>query len=165
MSSFNPPGEAEHLLGRHASLSDRSTTTPQDILRPTQHRPSISFESALEHESLPKDTSDDDTPVAGSALSEGSSTLTSQSYETTAGKDHTLGSDRTRISSMPWTLRRASLLGFIISLIILVVVLEVLYYLSNKHQGLATSGENIYYLWKYGPTASKSVSHRVQSEL
>jgi len=165
MSSPNRPVEAENLLGRHASLSDQSTTTPQDILRPNQHRPLISFESALEHESLPVHTSDDDTPVAGSALSEGLSTLTSQSYETTAGKDHTSKPDRTRISSIPWTLRKASLLGFIISLIILVVVLEVLYYLSSKHQGLATSGENIYYLWKYGPTASKSVSHRVQLEL
>lgn len=164
MSSPNRPGEAERLLGRHASLSERSTTTPQDTLRPTQHRPLSSFDSASKHESLPVDTSYDDTPVAGSALSEGSSTLTSQPYETTAGKDHTPGSDRTRRSSIPWTLRRASLLGFIISLIMLVVVLEVLYFLSNKYQGLATSGENIYYPWKYGPTASKSVSHRVQSE-
>jgi hypothetical protein len=157
MSSSNGPGETEQLLGHHAPLSDQSTTMIQNELRPTSQRPTISFEYALEDQSSPVDMNHNDTVVAGSELSEDSSTNGSQTCESIAVEEHTPGSNRQRLASMPWTLRKAPLLGFIASLIVLAVVLEVLYFMSNKYQGLASSGEDIYYLWKYGPTASECV--------
>jgi hypothetical protein len=58
-------------------------------------------------------------------------------------------------ASVPWTLRRLSLLGLIAFLITLIVALEVLHYLSNKNQGLVTADQDAAYLWKYLPTASE----------
>jgi hypothetical protein len=60
-----------------------------------------------------------------------------------------------RTSSVPWTLRRRSLLGLIAFLVALIVTLEVLYRFSNNNQGLVTAEQDASYLWKYLPTASK----------
>jgi hypothetical protein len=62
-----------------------------------------------------------------------------------------------RKTSVPWTLRRISLLGLIAFLIAIIVALEVLHYLSNKYQGLVTADQDATYLWKYFPTASKTI--------
>jgi hypothetical protein len=58
-------------------------------------------------------------------------------------------------TSVPWTLRRLSLLGLIAFLIALIVALEVLYFLPNKNQGLISADRDATYLWRYLPTASK----------
>lgn len=157
MSSSDGPGEAEHLLGHHAPLSDQSTTIIQNEPSPTPQRSINAFESALEGQSLPAEVGGEDLFVTGDALSGKTSTHGPQTCGFVAAEEHSPGSNRGRLVSMPWTLRKVPLLGFIISLIVLVVVLEVLYSMSNKYQGLATTGEDIHYLWKYGPTVSKSV--------
>jgi hypothetical protein len=61
--------------------------------------------------------------------------------------------------SVPWTLRRLSLLGLIAFLIALIAALEVLHYFSKKNQGLVTTDpadQDATYLWKYLPTASET---------
>jgi hypothetical protein len=146
MTSSNGSREVEHLL---SDPLDNDTVTPQDELEMTQQRPP---EYALETPSSPDDSNVEYTTIAENEPLELSSRLASQTPEIITGTDYT---SRPNTVSAPWTLRRASLLGFIAWHIILVVVLEVLYYMSNKHQGLATSGEKTYYLWKYCPTASK----------
>jgi hypothetical protein len=146
MTSSNGSREVEHLL---SDPPDNDTATPQDELEMTQQRPP---EYALETPSSPDDSNVEYTTIAGDEPLELSSRPASQTPEIITGTDYT---SRPNTVSAPWTLRRASLLGFIAWHIILVVVLEVLYYMSNKHQGLATSGEKTYYLWKYCPTASK----------
>jgi hypothetical protein len=60
-----------------------------------------------------------------------------------------------RKDSIPWTLRRSSLLGLIAIVLALIAALEVLHHFSNKNQGLVTTDQNASYLWKYLPTASK----------
>jgi hypothetical protein len=157
MSSSDGPGEAEHLLGHHAPLSDQSTTIIQNEPTPDPQRSTNAFESASEGQSLPAEVGREDVFVTGDALSGKTSTHGPQTCRSVAAEEHSPGSNRGRLASMPWTLRKVPLLGFIALLIVLVVVLEVLYSMSNKFQGLATSGEDVYYLWKYGPTASKSV--------
>lgn len=66
--------------------------------------------------------------------------------------------------SLPgWTppaLRRSALLGFSGLLALVVAGLEVLNFLSNRDQGLATVMENRYYLWKFGPTFCKYLTAR-----
>jgi hypothetical protein len=62
---------------------------------------------------------------------------------------------RKQSASVPWTLRRLSLLGLIAFLIALIVALEVLYFFSNKNQGLVSADRDATYLWRYLPTASK----------
>jgi hypothetical protein len=146
MTSSNGSREVEHLL---SDPLDNDTVTPQDELEMTQQRPP---EYALETPSSPDDSNVEYTTIAENEPLELSSRPASQTPEIITGTDYT---SRPNTVSAPWTLRRASLLGFIAWHIILVVVLEVLYYMSNKHQGLATSGEKTYYLWKYCPTASK----------
>jgi hypothetical protein len=64
-------------------------------------------------------------------------------------------STRRQDAAIPWTLRRTSLLGLIAFLAALIATLEVLHYLSNNNQGLATAKEDETYLWKYLPTAGK----------
>jgi hypothetical protein len=146
MTSSNGSREVEHLL---SDPLDNDTVTPQDELEMTQQRPP---EYALETPSSPDDSNVEYTTIAENDTVSAPWTLASQTPEIITGTDYT---SRPNTVSAPWTLRRASLLGFIAWHIILVVVLEVLYYMSNKHQGLATSGEKTYYLWKYCPTASK----------
>ncbi|KAF4300842.1 hypothetical protein GTA08_BOTSDO10934 [Botryosphaeria dothidea] len=52
----------------------------------------------------------------------------------------------------PVSLHRMVLLGYAVLFIVIIVALEVLNYLSNRNQGLATVSENLYYLWKFGLT-------------
>jgi hypothetical protein len=67
-------------------------------------------------------------------------------------KDTRTSSDKQK-ATVPWTLRRTSLLGLIAFLAALVTTLEVLHHLSDKNQGLITAKEDATYLWKYLPTA------------
>jgi hypothetical protein len=111
------------------------------------------FEHVAEDVCPPHDSNIELTVVAGNEPSEVSSSLASPIPESTAGKNHTPDSNRVL---PPWTIRTVSLLGFIAFLVTLLAVLEVLYRVSNRYQGLATSTKSTYYLWKYCPTASKS---------
>jgi hypothetical protein len=63
---------------------------------------------------------------------------------------------------LPLALRRESLVVFIVAFTILIVVLAVLFDYSNKHNGVASSRANLYYLWTYGPTAGE---YRGRSEI
>lgn len=58
----------------------------------------------------------------------------------------------------PWSLRSKFLLGNCLLFAIFIVLLEVLYGISQRHHGLAQSKENMHYLWTYGPTASKYIT-------
>ncbi|KAI9737737.1 MAG: hypothetical protein M1834_009105 [Cirrosporium novae-zelandiae] len=53
----------------------------------------------------------------------------------------------------PALLRRRILCVFITIFIAMLIALEVLYQISNHHQGLTTSDQSKHYLWTYGPTA------------
>lgn len=53
----------------------------------------------------------------------------------------------------PVYLQRRILIAFITIFISLIITIEVLLPISNKHKGLATSHDGIKYLWKYTPTA------------
>jgi hypothetical protein len=147
--------EAEHLLGDPVPQSDRSTTTNQDELRSTRQRPFNIFETASGSQSSRPDMNNECTVMAESVLPEVSSPPPSQACVSLGEKEPGPPCSIRRTTFPPWTLRRVSLLTFIGCLLTFVVVLEVLYYMSNKHQGLATSGGKAYYLWKYCPTASK----------
>jgi hypothetical protein len=66
--------------------------------------------------------------------------------------------------SVPWTLRRASLLGLIAYLLVLIAALEIVHSLSDKNQGLITAEQSTSYLWKYLPTAGRPYRHRCPVE-
>jgi len=53
-----------------------------------------------------------------------------------------------------WT-SRTVFICLIICLLVVFAGLEVILYLSDQHQGLATGIEDQYYYYKYGPTAGK----------
>jgi hypothetical protein len=142
--------EAEHLLANQPTTTTEPT---QDQLEPTHHRPLEPNEP--ENLSSPGDSDIRYTIIAGNEPSEVPSTLASPTSTVTTEKDRSPNLPDERTIRAPWSLRRLSLLGFIAFLISLVVVLEILYFVSNKHQGLTTSGKKTYYLWKYCPTASK----------
>ena len=80
--------------------------------------------------------------------------VTSRSNES-AEENAVRKSTTKRTVSVPWTLRRISLLALVAFLIALIVALEVLHSFSDKNQGLVTAKEDASYLWKYLPTASK----------
>ncbi|KAI6088758.1 hypothetical protein F4821DRAFT_276960 [Hypoxylon rubiginosum] len=54
---------------------------------------------------------------------------------------------------LPFYLRRGVFIAFAVILGIMVVALEVLFAVSQKHQGLTDSYTSLHYLWTYGPTA------------
>jgi tryptophan-rich sensory protein len=56
---------------------------------------------------------------------------------------------------LPIALRRKTLVAFMTVYLILIIVLAVLFDYSNKHNGVASSRANLYYLWTYGPTAGE----------
>jgi len=53
----------------------------------------------------------------------------------------------------PFWLRKGVLIAFIILFIAIFAALQVLYSISQRNHGLATSNDNYHYLWTYGPTA------------
>lgn len=55
----------------------------------------------------------------------------------------------------PFHLRRPVLLAAAAVFVLMVVALEVLRYVSERDDGLATVSENMHYLWTYGPTAGR----------
>lgn len=55
----------------------------------------------------------------------------------------------------PWSLRRHVLFGLLIILLAMIVALELMFSISKRTNGLATSSENERYLWRYGPTAGE----------
>ncbi|GME31222.1 uncharacterized protein LTHEOB_12502 [Neofusicoccum parvum] len=57
----------------------------------------------------------------------------------------------------PFHLRRPVLLAAAAVFVLMVVALEVLRYVSERDDGLATVSENMHYLWTYGPTAVLTV--------
>jgi hypothetical protein len=64
-------------------------------------------------------------------------------------------------SWIPTALSRRSLLAFITTYAILIVVLAVLFSYSNQYNGLASSDEKFHYLWTYGPTAGSILGQQV----
>jgi hypothetical protein len=150
MDSSNDPREAEHLLDDQ----------PVELAAATQDELSLAREQLLEQ---PEQIVEEASPrsdlqytfLAATEPSDVPSTLASPTSTLTAEKDHTPAVAKQRMVLPPWTLRKAPLLGYITFLITLLVIMETLYFLSNKYQGLMTSGKNDYYLWKYCPTAGK----------
>ncbi|GME51181.1 uncharacterized protein LTHEOB_12502 [Neofusicoccum parvum] len=57
----------------------------------------------------------------------------------------------------PFHLRRPVLLAAAAVFVLMVVALEVLRYVSERDDGLATVAENMHYLWTYGPTTVLTV--------
>ena len=55
----------------------------------------------------------------------------------------------------PFILRKATLVGLACLFLLMIVVLEVIFYLSNKYQGISTSDPQKHYLWTYGPTVCR----------
>ncbi|OJD37604.1 uncharacterized protein BKCO1_6000201 [Diplodia corticola] len=53
---------------------------------------------------------------------------------------------------MPFHLRRPFLVGFAVVWVLMIVALEVLYFVSERDGGIATVDEGLHYLWTYGPT-------------
>ena len=53
------------------------------------------------------------------------------------------------------SLERRTLLGFAGVFIILLAAIEAIIEVSHNHNGIAYANENAYYLWTYGPVASK----------
>jgi hypothetical protein len=153
MGSSHGSREVEHLL---SDRPDKSTASTRDDLGSNQHRPSKPFEYAPQSSSSSAVPNIEYAIVPAEESLEESYTLTPSALESTVGKDDTPISIRQRTINAPWTLQRLPLLSLIAWLVILVVVLEILYFWSNKHQGITTSTKNTYYLWKYCPTASKS---------
>lgn len=56
----------------------------------------------------------------------------------------------------PVILRSVSLAVFVVLFICFIIVIEVLYSVSTRKEGLSTSEERYHYLWTYGPTAGKT---------
>lgn len=152
--------EAEHLLGDQPATTTAST---QEEAESTHQQPLEPYEP--EELSSPGDSDIRYTIVAGNEPSEVSSTLASPTSTVTTEKDHSPNLPDERTIRAPWSLRRLSLLGFIAFLISLVVILEILYFVSNKYQGLTTSGKKTYYLWKYCPTTSKFEPHNTRQTI
>ena len=57
----------------------------------------------------------------------------------------------------PFWLRRATLIGFTLLFVFLVILLVVLIHFSKLHQGLSTQISSHHYSWTYGPTAGEFV--------
>ncbi|KAI4861106.1 hypothetical protein F4820DRAFT_81300 [Hypoxylon rubiginosum] len=64
---------------------------------------------------------------------------------------------KARLSWRPTYLKRRALLSFAVVLMSTTAAIEVLAYVSDLNQGLATSQYRLHYIWKYGPTAILSV--------
>jgi hypothetical protein len=62
------------------------------------------------------------------------------------------------LSWRPLYLRRRVLISFAILSISLLVVVEVLYQLSQRWHGLVSAEPRLKYLWTYGPTAGMNTS-------
>lgn len=61
-----------------------------------------------------------------------------------------------------WTppiLRSRALIAFAVLFAALLVVVEVLFRVSNENQGLGSSEPGWHYLWTYGPTGGTVPSH------
>jgi len=158
--SSNRSREVVHLLGDQPA---NDTGTTQNEMELTCQRPLEPSEDVPEGMPSPGESNIRYTAVAGNDPSEVSSALASPFSTFTTEKNHEPELTEQRTVLPPLSLRTLPLLGFVSFLIILVVVLEVLYFVSNKHQGLMTSGKNAYYLWKYCPTASKSEADAARS--
>jgi len=152
MESSIESRQEEHLLDdRSANLTDMA----QDELVLTCQRPLEMSEYGPEDSASAGGSNIRYTTIEGDEPSEVSSILGSPTSTMIVEKEHTPNLSRGRTVLPPWTLRKVPLLGFIAFLITLVVVLETLYFISNRYQGLTTSGKDYYLLWKYCPTASK----------
>lgn len=57
----------------------------------------------------------------------------------------------------PFVLRPAAILLFIGAFTISLICISVLFIISNRQNGIASVNSNYYYLWTYGPTASKLI--------
>ena len=55
----------------------------------------------------------------------------------------------------PLSLHRRILACYLVWILCLLVATETIYQLSNERNGLVVAAEDRYYLWTYGPTASK----------
>ncbi|KAK8094911.1 hypothetical protein PG997_001596 [Apiospora hydei] len=64
-----------------------------------------------------------------------------------------LPSETASLRWRPVYLRRRTLWGFLSVFILILVALEVLLFVSDKNNGIATSTSDKHYLWTYGPTA------------
>lgn len=60
------------------------------------------------------------------------------------------------VHHVPWALRRRHLLCLMVVLVFMIIALEVTQYFSIRNQGLATTTQQIHYLWTYGPTAGNA---------
>ena len=72
------------------------------------------------------------------------------------------------IAGLTWRpsyLRRGVLLGFISFFLAVLGSIEVIYQVSEKRHGLASTRESWHYLWKFGPTAGKPVANALSRAL
>ncbi|GAB7348548.1 hypothetical protein MBLNU459_g6941t1 [Dothideomycetes sp. NU459] len=53
----------------------------------------------------------------------------------------------------PFCLRPLTLIALIIIMALMIAALEIIYQVSDRHQGLVSTSSNKHYLWTYGPTA------------
>ena len=67
--------------------------------------------------------------------------------------EHKVDEGREQSMWNPFWLWRTTLLGFIFSFVLLVIILVVLYHFSNTYHGLNTQVSSNHYGWTYGPTA------------
>lgn len=81
-------------------------------------------------------------------------TVSSQSDESLAGGHH---HEVRRQMWVPPMLHSMTFVAFAFLFIVFIIVIEVLYVVSNRNEGLSSSQEKYHYLWTYGPTAGKSL--------
>jgi len=155
--------EHDHTGGENRSVSGPETSLPNGPRRPAQDPaaslyslPSSTFESAVHEPLVQSSMLDDSDSLSGAARRVSNSGVTHHSeLPEKEGLVSALSRHLSKQStSVPWTLRPASLLGFLCFLAALIIALEVLNSFSAKYQGLVESSPDAAYLWKYLPTAS-----------
>lgn len=96
--------------------------------------------------------------VAYEPLTQASNDLTSEAERTYYGKleIEEAASEVQSTSNVhtwkPFYFRHIYLLGSALLYCLMIVILEVLYYLSERNHGLASVLQSRHYLWTYGPT-------------
>jgi hypothetical protein len=73
------------------------------------------------------------------------------------GSDSITWNQQRLLSWRPFYLRRRVLISFAILSISMLVVVEVLYQLSQRWHGLVSAESRLKYLWTYGPTAGMNL--------
>lgn len=144
-------------MAPHDTDSRASAPGANDYFTGSYGRPSTKPFTTKENDAYPIETSVDIRPTPDShhgLLSDPAFSSEKSSAKGGGNSIHRVGNARWR----PVWLRPVTLSSFLALFIALTIVLPVMLWYSQENDGLVRTRENLVYLWRFGPTASKCKS-------